>query len=785
MNAQLDTRVLESAAATIRLRAPRETVVIPEHPDWTRAASFVLEACATRWGGAGALLVPHNDGAVDDIWLRLVSAYDPDHVMKVEAAVPVLAGAFPDSFEVRGSDGTPVGVAEVRAQYGHLQHGLGARDDEALAQVSGACTPFRDAGLTSDASEGIRSLSRYSLHLSGDPDKYPTSAVLQGLSEAPTGLGNAWLTSVNGPQHLGVGYGADAETASLIEGTLRERRQPLRWTGGIGWTGSLRGLTPLVGLTMRENAWLIVGSSLADFALWHNLSRVHGRSYWLPDGWLAPNSPLRPAAVQILLAAHTDSNQEPVFVLSASEDSRTIAKELAHFFGVGADRPWLEAASLEDVGDGLSGVLLALTSDYDRDATLPVYRDRSGDRSLANRLPALVPETPDVLQRNENDWVIDVALADYPVPAGRSFPPTALQGGDTPWKERVRSGRDGISIMAQSFGFVLAGSSVRQRTARPYLRFPSLSTWASEMSIAAGYEFRASDPGNVAAVAARVAGGRRALAEDLRAHRVLFVDFLAGSGQSSRERYPDDDGVVLRSEGGFLTFQRIARVCTGAIDEIRALVDRMVGNSILRRGLVLRCTECSYVQFMPLAGRELLRPCTRCGADVPLALSAWSKPLEEPNWYYDLHPTVRRLVEEHGDVPLLAEEHLRKRLRGAEGIPEFELLAGAGKAEIDLLVCSATSVAVGECKHSPSLGRKDERAKKAHALLQAASVFRADEVVLAAGKPGQWATSSVDALTAALRSGTWPAGRIPSLRLLSGLYSGTPKEVLVPAREIN
>lgn len=78
------------------LRAPRVAIVIDGGDRWIDSSRLALFAATRCWGGAGFVLVPHRAGAVDPLLLRMVGAYDPDHVVNLLPTLGQSAWLQPD-----------------------------------------------------------------------------------------------------------------------------------------------------------------------------------------------------------------------------------------------------------------------------------------------------------------------------------------------------------------------------------------------------------------------------------------------------------------------------------------------------------------------------------------------------------------------------------------------------------------------------------------------------------------------------------------------------------------
>ena len=111
--------------------------------------------------------------------------------------------------------------------------------------------------------------------------------------------------------------------------------------------------------------------------------------------------------------------------------------------------------------------------------------------------------------------------------------------------------------------------------------------------------------------------------------------------------------------------------------------------------------------FIAIGNLAQVNQCPRCGTANELARAQWRDPVEEPSWYYDLHPVARELLADHGEVPLLLSRHLRSGSRRYDDVPELELRDDSGNpvAEADLIAVGDDEVIVAEAKSNDALGR--------------------------------------------------------------------------------
>ena len=142
----VDTRETVYQAVSIRLRAPRVAIVIPTQDRWGIACYVALKQCSATLGGAGFILIPHRDGSVDDLFLRLASAYDPDHIVSSRLSIADLNRLLPGRYRFAGADNRPLNQQEIEALSlsSSDELTLSPADDAAVQTVARSCAPFRD-----------------------------------------------------------------------------------------------------------------------------------------------------------------------------------------------------------------------------------------------------------------------------------------------------------------------------------------------------------------------------------------------------------------------------------------------------------------------------------------------------------------------------------------------------------------------------------------------------------------------------------------------------------------
>ena len=128
---------------------------------------------------------------------------------------------------------------------------------------------------------------------------------------------------------------------------------------------------------------------------------------------------------------------------------------------------------------------------------------------------------------------------------------------------------------------------------------------------------------------------------------------LAGrhSQHSPLQAFPNREGCVVRDES-YLHFGGMCFIA--GIDADSAARDTI-------DGLLVICLACTHAAFIPIEDVATTIRCPRCLHHSDLTRERWKLPIEEPQWYYDLHPIARSLLKDNGHVPLLLSQHLRSK----------------------------------------------------------------------------------------------------------------------------
>lgn len=564
------------------------------------------------------------------------------------------------------------------------------------------------------------------------------------------------------------------------------------------------GLVPIArGHDYPGQTLIRVGDTADDFALAYAHRRLYGAGLWLPTNWLCTDGALDPNSPAFFLL-HSLVYWPAVHGRNILLDSSTLpAAELEQLSEKLHDpQVWRGVNGKEEQQEQLKKRIrheqaawstkrvlsFAIDGDFDRDLAVPVTRNDDGDIAMVVSCPPPMITEANLaalaVRQNSNatsalQWQVDAELAPCETPHGRGLAgPALLAEGEPQFAVWVRSGRHGFTVESERYDMIVSGQAPATKLARPRLRAPGLKTWANLMALQQGSTMVLSAAGQRVEIARELWGGRAALAAGFTGPMAAVLHRFRPVKKPEQLKLTPEEGDGLRTGAGdelfepYLTFTGMTRAAGPALstNQVREQVDHYLRQGIMRRGLILGCARCPWVAFHAIDHLQQTNACPRCATPNALDQARWRDPFEEPTWYYDLHPTIRTLVVQNGDVPLVLSHHLRTTTRAYTDVAELELYDanGSALAELDLLAHADGQLITAEAKRPADLGKKIVEAMYKRALL--ADRLQADQIVLATTGE-QWEAKHLQAFVNELRQHRWTRV-IPRGRLISGL--GTP-----------
>ncbi|MBN9178001.1 MAG: hypothetical protein J0I43_11630 [Microbacterium sp.] len=757
-------------SASVALRPPRIAILVADDEHWRDWVMTALTIASGYWGGGSWILVPFDirSSRPASEFAEIVRAYDPDHVVSIDLHWQLFEEWYPGHIRING---VADDVERRRMIANHHQHTTVRESDEARDEVVSWCSPMRSVRFRDDPARQREQLTRLrardlNAHFNrGLAPSPPPADPLQARLAASSGwrsdfglmaamrVGVAQSESATGarpePTADDLGWlirSVDDAPASLIwNSTTIETKAS---AGLENWFLADQRLLQVSNGYIEDRAAVVIGDTAIDFALAVAYDRLVGSGIWLPRALIDDGEAFRDQVQRAtwMLATDLEGGGAHMSVSSSSEPTlylnkvapRIVDSPLPPGLQSVRDRreetvrvgpPIIDGGYLEYVVDEHIGA----------SKSIPV---RTNENGSSEAISGLETPTPSELLYPLNSgwvpyWYVDIAWFGDKMPRGRDIPAHALVADEGPLPSvSLRASRESVTIDPHSMGLVMAGSFLPGRIGRPRLRGLSMMAWVEAMAGPEGLGVRLSRPGRQAELIRRRLGSRAALLDLMTPENVgmLRAFIPREKGPTSDERKADPETVVLDDLDPFLTFEAMRTLFGGDADATTSLVDRLTVSRLLRRGLILDCTECGRPSFVDADRVAQVYECSRCAAMNALVSARWKEKRSEPRWFYNLYAAFRELLGANGDTVLLGAAALRGSSRSYIDSPElefYELQTGRTVAEIDVIASVNREVVLVEGKSNGKFNGKANREDHAEKMLQVAKALRANRIVFA------------------------------------------------------
>lgn len=793
------------------IRPARAAVAYPTNFDWMHDARQVIRSLNRVWGGAGGTLLPLTDSCeVPDILLPLLHHFDPDDVLLHPLTLRDVVVGAPERraeqvaryrWETESDDETWARIADE--SIGYQQDCRSAL----AAQVDAWCSPLRmtirDDGIFGKAD--IHTLARKGSpggNLSLVPTR-PADATVYDLDLSGVDPVVALMVESR------VGALTDADRADLPTLTLPVLDEDvpglisLAITGGVQWNWHLneryQSITDDPNSELSEDIYLrntpfartrreladtnmaaepaptvcVIGDTPADHALAVLCDRLFARGSWLPRQLLDAGSPHRDAVAIALYQLVSQFLPHSVIKITSTsvpvEELKSLVDGLKGGLAVLAGSwppggPELQFVDVNELYSEKGWSQLADKRWYSQLRRLP-SREVAGERAL---LTPIEPTVPIAGADGELDWCVDVLVPNYQPPARTALGTNVFTQTTQTIKEAVtRASRHGVSFSSKNMGIVLAGSSLESRIAQPLLRLPSAEQIFSAIGAKGAANVHPSSAGRRAVNATELWGSFAAITADLQGNVRRLLDAFLPPPKNGNGDY--GDGYAIRKHG-YLHLQHAVAALQVSDEEARAVLDRLLGHKVLRRGLVLSCARCAAQSFYTIGSfTDDGFVCVMCASPNELNQARWYKGAAEPVWHYALDQVVHDLLGQHGDIPLLAAVQLSSGRHTMLWAPELQIhFDGGDEAELDIALIIDGQIVVGEAKSNDQLKTSDKSTEAAaKRLVRCAQMLTADKIVLATSRDS-WTNGVKDAVIAAVKT-DWKTGPQPSVHELTAV----------------
>jgi hypothetical protein len=506
---------------------------------------------------------------------------------------------------------------------------------------------------------------------------------------------------------------------------------------------------------------VVCGAELTDFALYFALSRLRSKVCWLLPDWVdefrkarderedssRPLSAMHPADdrddfnlrhfAQALLSA-TEFHAIQIQFVSASVKELQIRDivdclDAAAHWGKGRIKALAKLPS--GIGDLLEQIQVAFNTD---NYAVPVNQHLSENMALGF-FPTPKPKGFTHVVPDGHRWITELRIDGSLYPRHPALGEWLIKDHRL-GTQGARTGSRGLCYFCPSP--IYFGGDIDTILIRPTVYLPRAEEMAEHLARAAGWTTQLSDKGFYSRDTVRKFSGLEAAAEFLRAphKRSVLDEFLRPKPQSS-ELIPR--GIYLRSDQRwYIDYKTIADFAGES--EATSLLDMLVSNEILHRGVILKCQYCRNTAWFALGEVAAGFRCKRCRREQQI-LSRHALLSPDPVWYYALDEIVYQGIRSDMDVPLLALDVLRRQSSSFVYMDEIEVRepeAPKPFIEIDLWCIPDGVLTIGEAKKTERIngGGKAEIAALTK-YCEVATAFGARQFVLATSQT--WADQTV------------------------------------------
>jgi hypothetical protein len=480
---------------------------------------------------------------------------------------------------------------------------------------------------------------------------------------------------------------------------------------------------------------VVIGDSLEDFALYHSLSRLRDKVYWLPYRVLSMDR--RNTAQYSYTAAlishlnsdfHRSERTEVLWITHSL--SQTIKNRIPSKIAdcsISIPRAEVEGwfKEVASIKDALPYLLRMYEVGSANNYLAYQFLDGKGVNYISTPLPkTFMAESP-----SAHKWVVELNIKNYIYPQAPALSKLAFDGENLSHFHTTNVGtrvsRSGICYLAISTGFIRAGARIEDNLVLPRLNFIEPLSIFNAVFSRLPYSLRISDKGNYLQGSIELAGGLAPLAALIRtpALKDLFNLFLKGK----EIILPGHSGGVFTDSRRYLDIYSIASLIAGnmqtrstprqvhdARNTAGQLAESLLKNKIIERGYVLKCTHCANTSWYSLADITEAFICIRCrrSGEISGETLGHQPPNSryEPILYYRLNELFYQFWKNNGFVTILT---LAKLNDGSESsfifLPEVEFWK-EGKTdkpdfELDILAIRDGHLYMGEAKLDGNGGR--------------------------------------------------------------------------------
>lgn len=283
----------------------------------------------------------------------------------------------------------------------------------------------------------------------------------------------------------------------------------------------------------------------------------------------------------------------------------------------------------------------------------------------------------------KGNWVADVVVGRCKFPVRRDATTAAELDDSRIEAGLVRTSRTGTSWIAVTDRDVPGMLHVDAALHTVSLRDPDMRVILDSL-VPAGWTWQLSDAGRFYQGLSDMLGGLDQVVGILRDHtfRAVVDEYLSPAPAKGAARPEIKTSLYLSgARRRFMTLDQCVAAANSSdrdagdsvtAAEVRTLVDRLLRQRVLVRGLALKCDRCLHTDFQPLDGIGRGFRCGRCLSGQPLVAQSWfGHGPDEPNWHYGMDELAYRAMDRNVEGPALALAALRADLKMAPGVGQL------------------------------------------------------------------------------------------------------------------
>lgn len=785
MVSHLPDQPFEFKLVTLRGRPARGVVLIRnDDPDWQDIVLRTVEWLSKCWGGAYWLIVPTDGNKIDETFWWILEKYDPDYIYLYRRTLADRKLSRPDEYAIfleeqvkllseRNADTNPdASRKQFDAQAGQIADGPDAISESLDAELKRRLNPFYKGniieGYVSLQSEpndpithlntAMKSIGPISSFAGCIAPQIEGTKQIQLLFYSLLGkTTSSLIEEMKKEGLLGLFLGAKSFPEDQLEDLALSVWRQTRFLEDMPFGLTTRGMNFYIN---SESGWkqkpvIIAGSTLNDFCLFYNLSRLRSKVFWLPTehinsfknaiseaartgGAIKGEAAYVKWVVRELESSLPDLEEQQVLLYSDSlrreelEEIKRISADAATFIVEEEERisnKFVIQPSIEKLLPYIRRLFIEEGSG--RNYIEQFYRGES-----VSFLNTPIPPYPN-MPPHDHKWVTDVKVQNYLLPplAGIGSK-SLLYPRTTEYKNwLVRSGREGLAYFCPDIAYFHVWGEIGNVVVKPDLKLLDDLTIAEEILGRAGYFITYSDKGNYHRESAlKFAGFDQLCRFLLDENQLALLTRYLNESDSKENDKKETLETFLGNGRRYLSFKGIETII--GKDKTPGILDKLIESEILHRGFVFQCRRCRNAAWYSIEEVSSTFTCSRCRTTAIYKREHWKKP-EEPEWYYQLDEIIYQGMKHNMHVPIFALMDQKRRAREAfHYVPEIELrrtaTAQKPEMELDFLAVRDSDVILGEATVSDKLkeNASEEKAELSSLLTLAKSVH-AKELILA------------------------------------------------------